>query len=51
MRICPGQLPNELSTSEMNRQITKAFESLTEADFVGNLIILEPGRIRVRKNK
>lgn len=49
--IVVAHFPNELSTSEMNRQITKAFEGLAEADFVGNLIILEPGKIRVRKNK
>ena len=41
--------PNEVSTSELNNQIIKAFDTLTEEDFNGNLIILEPGKIRIRK--
>jgi predicted nuclease of predicted toxin-antitoxin system len=43
--------PNEISMFEMSRQITKALQGLAETDYAGNLIILEPGRIRVRKNK
>jgi hypothetical protein len=35
----------------MNKQIFQALEGLTEEDFAGNLIILEPGKIRIRKNK
>lgn len=41
--------PNEISTSELNNQIIKAFEPLSEIDFKGNLIILEPGKIRIRR--
>lgn len=41
--------PNEVSTAEMNRQIGSLFEQLSEEDFKGNLVILEPGRIRVRR--
>jgi predicted nuclease of predicted toxin-antitoxin system len=41
--------PNEISTSELNQQIMKALEVLIETDFIGNLIILEPGKIRVRR--
>lgn len=40
---------NEVSTSELNNQITKAFEPLSEIDFKGNLIIIEPGKIRIRR--
>jgi hypothetical protein len=35
--------------SELNNQIIKAFKTLTEIDFKGNLIILEPGKIRIRR--
>ena len=41
--------PNEISTTELNRQINSLFDNLTENDFKGNLVILEPGKIRVRK--
>ena len=41
--------PNELSTSELNNQILKAFKNLEEGDFKGNLIILEPGKLRIRR--
>ncbi|KFD40833.1 hypothetical protein HX99_05430 [Peptococcaceae bacterium SCADC1_2_3] len=41
--------PNEISTSELNNQIIKAFDNLIETDFKGNLIILEPGKIRIRR--
>ncbi len=47
--IAITRFPNEISTSELNNQIIKAFETLTETDFKGNLIILEPGKIRLRK--
>jgi hypothetical protein len=33
----------------MNCQIGSLFEQLSEEDFKGNLVILEPGRIRVRR--
>jgi predicted nuclease of predicted toxin-antitoxin system len=41
--------PNGISVSELNNQIIKAFDKLTETDFKGNLIILEPCKIRVRR--
>lgn len=40
---------DEVSTSELNRQINAAFDNLSESDLKGNLIILEPGKIRVRR--
>ena len=48
--IVIAHFPNELPTSEINRQIIVAFDSLTENDFKGNLIILEPGRVRIRRH-
>jgi predicted nuclease of predicted toxin-antitoxin system len=47
--IVIAHFPSELSTSELNNQIIKAFKTLTEIDFKGNLIILEPGKIRIRR--
>lgn len=47
--IVIAHFPNELSTSELNNQIIKAFKTLNEIDFKGNLIILEPGKIRIRR--
>jgi predicted nuclease of predicted toxin-antitoxin system len=41
--------PNEVSTNELNRQIELMCANLSEEDFRGNLVILEPGRIRVRR--
>ena len=43
------RFPNEISTSELNNQIIKSFDTLAEKDFNNNLIILEPGKIRIRR--
>jgi predicted nuclease of predicted toxin-antitoxin system len=48
--IVIAHFPNELSTSELNNQILKAFKNLEENDFQGNLIILEPDKLRIRRN-
>ena len=42
--------PNEISTTELNRQFSRQFAELSEKDFKGNLIILEPGKIRIRRD-
>lgn len=47
--IVIAHFPNEVSTSELNSQIIKAVEILSENDFNGNLIIVEPGKIRIRR--
>jgi len=47
--IVVAHFPNEVSTSELNGQIAKALDSLTEADLSRNLVILEPGKIRIRR--
>ncbi|TET41121.1 MAG: hypothetical protein E3J66_05830 [Dehalococcoidia bacterium] len=41
--------PNDMSIPEMNRQILERFEDLSKEDFRENLIIVEPGRIRIRR--
>lgn len=40
---------DEISSSELNNQILNALMSLKENDFRGNLIILEPGKLRIRR--
>ena len=47
--IVIAHFPNETSTSELNSQIIKAFDNFDEIDFKGNLIILEPGKVRIRR--
>ena len=47
--IVIAHFPNEVSTSELNTQITKALDNLTEEDFNGALVIIEPGKIRIRR--
>jgi len=47
--IVIAHFPNEVSTSELNNQIIKAFDAIPDSDFKGNLVILEPGKIRIRK--
>lgn len=45
-----AHFPNEISTSELNNQMIRAILSLKEDEFNGNLIILEPGKLRIRRN-
>lgn len=47
--IVIAHFPNQVSTSELNNQIIKAFEPFSEIDFKGNLIIIEPGKVRIRR--
>ena len=41
--------PNETSTVEVNRQLLERLENLSEDDFNGNIIIIEPRKIRIRR--
>jgi predicted nuclease of predicted toxin-antitoxin system len=47
--IVIAHFPNEISSLELNKQIIKDFNSMNADDFKGNLIILEPGKIRIRR--
>jgi len=49
--IVIARFPSEMSTKEINLQMVEQLKSLTEQDFKGNLIIIEPGNIRVRKRQ
>ena len=47
--IVIARFPNEIPTSEINRQLVARFADLTDADFKGSLLIIEPGKVRIRK--
>ena len=48
--IVIAHFPNEMPTREINRQLIERFRDFKEDDFKGNLIIIEPGKVRIRKN-
>lgn len=47
--IVVARFPNEMAPRVINREIVTSLKDLGENDFKGNLIILEPGRIRIRR--
>jgi len=47
--IVVAHFPNEISISELNRQLDLYLDNLEEADFRGSLIIIEPGKMRIRR--
>lgn len=49
--IVVAHFPNELPISKLNTQIKKVLEQLTEDDLWGNLVIIEPTKVRIRKHK
>jgi predicted nuclease of predicted toxin-antitoxin system len=47
--IVVANFPADVLTTEINRQVLDAFKGLSEDDFRGNLIIVEPRRVRIRR--
>ena len=47
--IVIAHFPNEVTTKEINRQLVESIRTLTEDDFKGNLVIIEPGKVRIRR--
>jgi len=47
--ILIAHFPNEIPTGTLNEQILGAIESLGEGEIRGNLVMIEPGRIRIRR--
>jgi len=43
--------PNELPVQEISRQLIQALNTLKDTDLSKNLIIIEPGKIRIRRHK
>ncbi len=47
--IVVAHFPNEMPTTEMNRNIVERFKELSDDDFKGNVIIIEIHKIRIRR--
>jgi predicted nuclease of predicted toxin-antitoxin system len=47
--IIVARLPNELPARRVNQGILEALGALGEEEIRGNLVIIEPGRIRLRR--
>lgn len=47
--IVVTHFPNEVSSGEINQQLVEKLKELSENDFKGNLIIIEPMKIRIRR--
>ena len=47
--IVVAHFPNEMLTVEINRQLLERFKDISEDDFKGNLIIIEPRKTRIRR--
>lgn len=47
--ILIAHFPNEMPPKEINEQIENALKTLSENDLSGNLVIIEPGKIRIRR--
>jgi predicted nuclease of predicted toxin-antitoxin system len=43
------RFPNELSTARINEEILHELTGVKDEEIKGNLIILEPGRMRIRR--
>jgi len=47
--IVIAHFPNEVSTHEINRELEIRLSEIEESSLNGSLIILEPGKVRIRK--
>ena len=47
--IVVARFPSELSTTALNREIVGVLSSLAVEEIDGSLIIIEPGKIRIRR--
>jgi predicted nuclease of predicted toxin-antitoxin system len=47
--IVVAHFPNEMSTVELNGHLRERLAELSEKDFKGNLMIIEPGKVRIRR--
>lgn len=43
--------PNELSTGVINDDVRELLSQLTHSDYMGSLIILSPGKLRIRRKQ
>lgn len=47
--IIVGRFPNEMPSHKVTAALTSAIEGLSAEEIRGNLIIVEPGRVRLRR--
>ncbi|OGM25920.1 hypothetical protein A3D00_00900 [Candidatus Woesebacteria bacterium RIFCSPHIGHO2_02_FULL_38_9] len=47
--ICILRFPNEMSTDLINANVKILLRKLKVGDYKGNLVILSPGKVRIRK--
>ncbi len=47
--IVVAHFPNEMPTNEINRHLIGRFKGLSEDEFKGNLIVIDPRKIRIRR--
>ena len=48
--VVVARFPNEVPISVLNDAIVRAIRGLSEEDISGSVVIVEPGRIRVRRS-
>ncbi len=49
--IVIAHFPNEMTTNEVDCQLVERIRDFAEDDFKGNLVIVEPGKVRVRRQQ
>jgi predicted nuclease of predicted toxin-antitoxin system len=47
--IVVAHFPNEVPVAVVNDGIARALRGLAEADLRGNLVMIEPGKVRIRR--
>ena len=47
--IVIARFPNEISTVEVNRQLLDQLTTLTDGEYSGHVIVVEVGRVRIRR--
>ena len=47
--IVIARFPNELSTAEVNRHLLNQLTTVTDEEYSGHVIVVEVGRIRIRR--
>ena len=46
-----ARFPNEVPTTTVNTALRDAIKEMSDADLAGNTVIVEPGRIRMRRKR
>jgi len=47
--ICILRFPNEMRTEDVNRELSRLLSRINIEDFEGSLVVVSPGKIRLRK--